>query len=195
MPHERRIVVVHGIHAAEGESHVWQLRPGLEAETGLEVGVFEYGFMSFWSARFRNSKIAERLAAIVQPGDVIVNHSNGAAVTYLACRDFGMRPSVVACVNPALDNDLLFRGASETDVYYNAGDTWVGLASILIGHVWGDMGKVGYKGQHPGVHNIDCGNTPGMPKVDGHIDLFSAGKADLWSRYIGIRIRNHLEGL
>lgn len=185
----RRIVVVHGIHAREGQSNVWRLKPYLEKQ-GHSVEVFEYGFVGALWARFANPGIARRLAehvAIEPPLDYVC-HSNGAAVLYLAMRDHGLKAGRVSLINPALDADIRLPGAAATDIYYNAGDSVVGLASLLRRHYWGRMGNAGFMGPFdPRITNIDCAHTAGLPPLDGHLDFFTPGKLDLWGRYLAIR--------
>lgn len=195
-----RIILVHGIHAAEGQSHIGLLAPHLEA-LGLEVVRFEYGFLSALRARWANPGIAQRLVAIARPQDVVVCHSNGAAITWLACEKYGLKLKGVALINPALDSDKLIRLAGFMDVYHNQGDDIAWLSKWLINHAWGSMGRDGctFKPMRTlslsdlGVTNIDCGNTDGMSKIDGHLDFFSTAKIALWAQYLGLRIRRHLE--
>lgn len=200
MPSNTRIILVHGIHAAEGQSHIGLLVPHLEA-LGLEVIRFEYGFLSALRARWANPGIAKRLAAIARPEDVVVCHSNGAAVTWLACEKYGLSLNGVALINPALDSDKLLRNCGWMDVYHNPGDDIVWLSKWLINHAWGSMGRDGctykplrgFELANYGVTNIDCGNTEGMPKIDGHLEFFSTAKIARWAQYLGLRIRHHLE--
>lgn len=186
-----RIVVVHGIHAREGQSNVWRLKPYLEL-AGHAAHVFEYGFVGALWARLFNPRVARRLADFVgqfdgEPLDFVC-HSNGAAVLYLAMRDHGVAARRVSLINPALDADRLLPDALFTDVYYNGGDDVAWWASLLPRSVWGRMGRDGYRGAGAaGVVNIDCGHTAGMPPLDGHLDFFGPEKLDLWGRYLAIR--------
>ena len=185
----RRIMVVHGIHAREGESNVWRLKPYLELRGHL-ARVFEYGFMGALWARFANPRVARRLAAQVawEPPLDYVCHSNGAAVLYLAMRDYGLRAGRVSLINPALDCDIRLPAARATDIYYNADDEVVWLASLLLDNVWGSMGKVGYLGTpDPAITSVDCGHTPGLPQVSGHLAFFAPGKLDQWGRFLAAR--------
>lgn len=185
----RRIVVVHGIHSREGQSNVWRLKPYLQLD-GHQVEVFEYGFVGALWARFANPGIARRLAGdvVLDPPADYVCHSNGAAVLYLAMRDHGLVAGRVSLINPALDSDIRLPNAAATDIYYNAGDSVVGLASLLLRHYWGRMGNAGYVGPpHAGITNIDCARTAGLPPLDGHLDFFTPGKLDAWGRYLSLR--------
>lgn len=187
------IVVIHGIHAREGESNVWRLKPYLEL-AGHTVEVFEYGFVGALWARFANPRIARRLAEVhgAQTYDYVC-HSNGAAVLYLAMRDYGLKAGRVSLINPALDSDRVLPGAVHTDIYYNADDAVVGLASLLRGHYWGRMGNAGYMGPHdPTITNIDCAAQPFLPKLSGHLDFFGPRKLDAWGPWLAARHNKEL---
>ncbi len=187
-----RIVVIHGIHAREGESNVWRLKPYLEM-AGHSAEVFEYGFVGALWARFANPGIARRLAAhvAIEPPLDYVCHSNGAAVLYLAMRDHGLTARRVSLINPALDSDIRLPHAQHTDIYYNADDAVVGLASLLRRHYWGRMGNAGYVGPFdPAIANIDCQAQPGLPRLAGHLDFFTPGKLDAWGRFLADRHRS-----
>lgn len=184
------IVVVHGIHAREGQSNVWRLKPYLEL-AGHTVELFEYGFTSALLARWRNPGTAKRLAEAHGDSCDYVCHSNGAAVLYLAMRDHGLKARRVSLINPALDADIRLPGAAATDIYYNAGDTVVGLAALLWRNPWGRMGSVGWMGPHDeSITNIDCASTPGLPALDGHLDFFSPQKLDRWGHFLADRHRS-----
>lgn len=188
-----RIVVVHGIHAREGESNVWRLKPYLEM-AGHQPEVFEYGYMGALWARFANPRVAAKLvdhcgALDEWPLDFVC-HSNGAAVLYLAMKKYGLEARHVSLINPALDSDIRLPCAKDIDIYYNADDAVVGLASLLVRHYWGRMGNSGYMGPHEhAITNIDCQASPGMPKLSGHLDFFTPGKLDAWGRYLANRHR------
>lgn len=187
------IVLIHGIHAREGESNVWRLKPYLEL-AGHTVEVFEYGFTSAFMARWRNPGIARRLAHQVAQqyggGADFVCHSNGAAVLYLAMRDHGLHADRVSLINPALDSDKRLPHARHADIYYNADDAVVGLSSLLRGHVWGRMGNAGWIGPHdPAITNIDCAAQPFLPRLSGHLDFFSPRKLDAWGPFLAKRHR------
>lgn len=183
-----RVVVVHGIHAAEGQSNVWRLKPYLELQ-GHAVEVFEYGYTTAFMAYWRNPGVARRLAETHGDAECdFVCHSNGAAVLYLAMRDYGLKAGRASLINPALDSWRLLSGAQYMDIYYNAYDAVVGLAGLLPGNVWGRMGADGWTGPaDPTITNIDCANTPFNPRVSGHLDFFTPGKLDVWGRFLAKR--------
>lgn len=212
-PVQKRILLVHGIYSKEGESSVWNMKAPLEQVTGLPVVVFEYGFMHPVQARFENPAIAHRLADVMEPGDIIVNHSNGAAVTYLATMKFGARPSGVVMINPALD-EWRMPVCDWAHVYHNEFDDVVWWSRLLIGNVWGEMGRVGFvpKGAKAPVDGRlqafleDGGHTwrtrvlntdTGVARIDapaakGHLAMFQSPCVQPWGRIVGRRILGEL---
>lgn len=190
-----RIVLVHGIYAREGNSNVWNMKEPLERATGLPVEVFEYGFVSAWQARFTNGKNAKKLAKFLRATDVVVNHSNGAAVTWLATNKYGARPFGVVMLQPALDTWLLPK-CDWVHVYYNAEDHIVWWSGLLLFHIWGRMGQVGYKPRHthkelPGVRQIDTINAAAyldLPPARGHLAVFQQPDVQSWGQYVGHQI-------
>lgn len=210
---QKRILLVHGIYSKEGESSVWNMKAPLEKSTELPVVVFEYGYLHPVQARFSNPGIAHRLADVMEPGDIVVNHSNGAAVTYLATRDFGARPSGVVMINPALD-EWRMPVCDWAHVYYNGDDEVVWWSHLLPGNVWGEMGKIGFipKGKRPpawtrnrmqiedgnlrwqtSVLNTDTAITRiDAPAARGHLAMFESPCVAPWGAIVGKRILTEL---
>lgn len=207
---DRKIILVHGIYAKEGESNVWNMKKPLEASTDFQVEVFEYGFVSMLQARFKNPGIAEKLAAAISPGDIVVNHSNGAAVTWMATHKYGARPDGVVMLQPALD-EWRMPVCKWAHVYYNKEDSVVWWSSVLLGNVWGKMGKTGYV--QPGretplkydvlwqkvdgeerrtvVRQVDTINDAWRLNVRparGHLAVFQQPDVAAWGAVVGSRI-------
>ena len=216
MSMQKRIVLVHGIYSKEGQSSVWNMKAPLEKATGLPVEVFEYGYLHAIQARFENPSIAKRLAHILEPGDIVVNHSNGAAVTYLATVKEGARPSGVVMINPALDTWRL-PVCDWAHIYYNAEDEVVWWSQLLIGNVWGDMGQVGFCPEHDitrigwpqlmetqlvdGVaystsvrqaDTIKDAQYLAAPPARGHLAMFQSPCVEPWGRIVGRKILSEI---
>lgn len=184
-----RVVLVHGIHAQEGTSHVRRLVSYFR-DAGFDVDVFEYGWLSVLGARWRNPGIARRLAAIVEPEDHVVCHSNGAAVVWLAMRHHGMRCVQASLIAPALDADKTLPGALWADVYHNAHDHVVWAARWLWWHAWGSMGRDGAESWD--IRNIDVGNHAGLPKIAGHLAYFNE---DILPTFAPFLVERHVRRL
>lgn len=189
-----RVVLVHGIYAAEGSSHIRTLKPFFEA-AGFDVLVFEYGFVSAFQSYFKNPGIARRLAALVRRDDHLVCHSNGAAIAWLAMKKHGMTCLKLSLVAPALDADKITAAATWTDVYHNHCDHVVAIARLFIRHAWGAMGRDGCTnadGLRQGMCNIDVANHAGLPEICGHLEYF---EPHILPRFAAWLVKRHLERL
>lgn len=192
VPKKQRIVLVHGIHAPEGQSNVRKLAPYFEAQ-GFDVLVFEYGWLGVINARFENPRIAQRLADLVRPDDHLVCHSNGATVAWLAQTRYGMHCRHVSLVAPALDDDKYLPNAMWTDVYYNHCDDVVWFARLFIDNAWGSMGRDGCDDAlalATGTTNIDVANHASLPQICGHLGYFDPHILPTFAPWL---VRRHLE--
>lgn len=188
-----KVVLIHGIHEPEGASNMSVLWPWLQRHMPTtEVALHSYGFMGFWKARWDNDRQARRLADVVDPGDVVVTHSNGAAITYLAVRDYGMRPAGVININPALDRWRTAR-VEWVETIHSKSDRAVWLSQWLPGHIWGDQGRVGYRGTYDNTLNHDAGKFDADMAYEGHSGLFHHSRVDRWGAFIAFRIEERLE--
>jgi len=183
-----KIILIHGIHEREGASNMSVLWPYLQRSMkDMPVVLHSYGFMGFWQARWRNPTQAQRLADAIDPGDIVINHSNGAAITYLACRDYGARPFGVFNINPALDR-WLAHDAEWIETIHSEGDRWVWLSQWVPFNVWGDQGQVGYRGVSDRVINHNASRFGGEMAYQGHCDLFCQHRVSEWADFIAGRI-------
>lgn len=188
-----KVVLVHGIHEKEGDSNMSALLPHLRRHLpDTEIVVHAYGFMGFWQARWNNNRQAARLADVLDDGDVVVTHSNGAAIAYLAVRDYGARPVGIININPALDR-WLAASVQWVETIHSDGDRWVWLSQWLPGHIWGDQGKVGYRGGSQRVLNHHASSFGGVMAYQGHCDLFSGKRIEKWAAFISVRIEERLD--
>lgn len=188
-----KIHFIHGIHPSQPGGTVAKLVPYFNAGQtwGLyNLKVHEYGAAYAVTSRFLNPGRAEYISQSVDPGDVIIAHSNGCSITNLIGKY--RTPGQVYLINPALDDDTEFSaGLGEIYVLYNSGDKAVPWAKILFHHPWGDMGRDGYKGNDKRVRNIDCGNSIGLPRLSGHSALFAPGNIGPWAAYIRDQINDY----
>jgi hypothetical protein len=180
-----RVVLIHGIHSVEGNNNMSALHPYIRRDLpGVDVELYQYGFMGFWQARWRNKVEAEKFADYLAGDDsVVITHSNGAAITYLACREFQARPAVIININPALDR---WR-TSPVDwvlTIHSRNDRAVNLSQWLPGHIWGDQGRVGYRGTRTNTSNLDASSQPGRMAYDGHCGLFKPERISDWSHLV-----------
>lgn len=194
-----KIRLLHGIHAPEGDNNMSRFAPQMErAAPEAQVLLWQYGFMGFWQARWRNDGVARAFAAESMAArrrgelEVWITHSNGAAVAYLAVERYGAAPDMIINVNPALDR---WRTASVPYVLtiHSEGDRWVWLSQWLPGHIWGDQGKVGYRGRRTNTINIDAGRMAPEMRYAGHMGAFDPSRAPLWAQFCAARIEQMAE--
>lgn len=186
------VVLVHGIHSAEGTTNMRRLVPYFE-QAGFRVTVFEYGWLGVIRARWANPGIARRLAALVRESDHLVCHSNGAAVAWLAMKNHNMKCRHVSLIAPALDNDKRMLGSIWTDIYHNRCDHVVWLARLMWWHSWGSMGRDGCSDPRAlasGHTNIDVANHAALPTICGHLEYFAPHVVPRFAPWL---VRRHLE--
>lgn len=189
---------LHGFRVRDaGLASIDTLKPFALA-SGYAWRDLDYGWVGLLRLRLRNQRVAKRIAVGVQPGSVLVCHSNGAAIAYEAAWKHGLRGlKALVLINPALDAELWFPRvtANRIIVLHNRYDRpvraavwWAKLVNLfsplswpLGGHTWGEAGAsgfthaVGFNG--PPLVQIDTG-APGPGQVKGHSAIFS--RLDYW---------------
>lgn len=145
-----RVVLCHGFNVKDqGQGTTDTLRPHFEAE-GFEVLEFDTGWRGLLGVRFGNAKRAQKLARLIEPGDILVGHSDGCNLINQAAWKYAASakacPFCVVYFNPALDTDTdLAPQVKGALVFYTDSDRVVQIAAALPWHPWGAMGRVGYK--------------------------------------------------
>lgn len=184
------IHLIHGIHT-QGESPVEGLIPLLAP---LAIKYPDYGYILGVETRIVNPIIVGALKAYIEPGDILIGHSNGAAVAYDLMRS-GAPISGMVLINAAVEQTIVRQAPCKwIDVYFNSGDKITEAAKLgqelgITDPIWGEMGHAGYKGSDPAITNFDCGATPGMPLVCGHSDFFTPSKIEKWGEFLAERLR------
>jgi hypothetical protein len=194
-----RIIGVHGINSPEGANSMRFFMPGIQKQIPYaDCSTFEYGFMGFWQARWRNHDVAARLTRVSAPdGDepeflVWITHSNGAAVGFLAVDDYGAAPDMIVQINPALDR-WLTPNVPWVEVIYSEQDRVVDLAQWVPFHIWGDQGKVGYRGRRKNTISHNAGSFGPEMAYEGHLGLFDPVHKYLWQAFIAARIEQQFK--
>ena len=187
--------LIHGIHT-EPTSPVKGLVPHLVA-AGWKVRYPEYGYELALETKIINQMISGTIAAYVEPGDILIGHSNGCALAY-AIMQTGIKVGGAVFINGALENNFPRPpGCPWIDVYFNQGDEITRAAQLgeelgIVTPIWGELGHSGYVGTDSLVASIDCFRTPDMPVIDGHSDFFTPTKLQLWAAYLAKRIQERL---
>lgn len=167
-----KLVLVHGFKVDDGGvKTVDTLIPFLPEH---EIFQADYGWLGFFGVRVYSDTIARVIAGMAPEGSIGIGHSHGAAELIKACK-FGAKFSQLILINPALDNDLEMPvGPDRIDVLHNSKDDVVIKAKYRPFHLWGDMGRVGYKGTDKRVHNHE---TRRLFNVKGHSAVFKRPEA------------------
>ena len=181
---KQRVVMLHGVEfTKKSRSNLCRFAPAFN-RAGFEVVLPTYGYIPAllvgifdWIDR----RIADSMSAFIQDGDIVLGHSNGATLAYLISKHHHIKGAIL--INPALEPDMV-PDAEFTHVYFNAGDIVSRLSAMLPFNPWGSMGQVGYIGSDKRVTNFDCENTPNLPFLNGHSDIFMPGKTRPWSAFI-----------
>ena len=188
-----KVRLIHGIHSKEGNHNMSRLLPHMQkAMPGAKVELWDYGFMGFWQARWRNAGVARqldldcRLERNREP-EIWITHSNGAAIAYLAVRNHGTPVDMIININPALDHNLT-AGVRRVETIYSEQDRAVDLSQWLPFHIWGDQGKVGYKGPRKNTISHNASRIGGPMEYKGHCDLFSSVRIEQWAYFFANRI-------
>ena len=185
-----RITLLHGIHTSGSNQPPEALIPYLPPP----VFYPDYGFELAVATRILNPMIEGCIGPYIEPGDVMIGHSNGCAIIYDLLRQ-GAKPSGLVLINAALEQDITLPAFVQwCDVYYNPGDTVTEAARIaaelgLVDVYWGQMGHGGYKGTDTRVTNINAAATVGFPSVWGHSAIFDTANLPVWGPEIARRIR------
>jgi hypothetical protein len=168
----RRAILVHGFNVRDGGAgSIDKLEPYL-LFAGFDVAQFDYGWIGLLGARFGTRKHARRLAAMTEPDDVAIGHSNGCNVIVEAAWR-GARFAHVVFINPALDADTaLPPQIKRADVWHSPSDRAVRFARFLWFHPWGQMGATGYTGTDKRFRNFDKQNAFARSS-DSHSDVFT----------------------
>lgn len=135
---------------------------------------FRYGKIGLLGVRSANPNLAEALSSFVQAIATepltLVGHSNGCALINRALQSipWGDVPRIVY-LSPALEHDATPPdGPDRIDVCHTRKDDAVWWARFLLWHEWGDMGRRGYSGSDPRVHNHDFTGV-----IKGHSEWFT----------------------
>jgi hypothetical protein len=153
----------------------------------------DYGFVLGLETKLSNPLVWRTMLPFIEPGSVLIGHSNGAAIAY-DLMNAGAKVRGCVFINGALDPRITRAvGVDFIDVYFNNGDQITEVAQIaedlnLTDPVWGQMGHAGYWGTDPSITNINCGATPNMPVVSGHSAFFEPTNLQAWGPFLAKRL-------
>jgi hypothetical protein len=158
-----RVLILHGINT-DGKDNVDRLAEPLR-KAGFFVIDIELEQTRWYNGR--DSAIVkrnvERVAAVHKPGDHAICHSNGGRLAY-ACMEAGLRFGVVSMFSAALDACVTFRPCCYERIlnFHNPRDKALFFGSVLPGHIWGGIGRGGYRGVSLRVVDKMCRSRKGL---------------------------------
>lgn len=173
-----RVILVHGFNVKDdGAGTTGMAAAEYRKRPGVEVIEFKPGWRGLLGVRLGNKRRAQNLAKLIQPGDLLIGHSDGCNLIDQACHALAsLGRETVDCVyfNPALDRDTaLSKIVSKCIVFYTKTDDTVAISKWLAFHPWGEMGKKGYKAKEPSLHDDRYINI--SFETLGHYDLEHSG--------------------
>jgi len=159
-----RVLVLHGINT-DGRDNIDVLGERLMLHHGCEVHDIPLAHTKWYTGRSRRIvKInVERVAACMRPGDHVICHSNGGRLAY-ECMNAGLHFGVVSMFSAALDSCVTFRPCSYERIinFHNPRDKALFFGSAIPGHIWGGIGRGGYRGISLRVINKLCRSRKGL---------------------------------
>jgi len=170
-----KYITFHGFNVSDGgKDTIAQLDPFLDT--------IPVKYQWVWLARVRlcNRCIASSLVSLIPEDSVAVAHSNGALIATESV-ELGAPFRKLILINPALDEDYKFPEGLRVDVYYTPKETATLAAKFIPWSKWGAMGRLGYTGDNPLVHNYNSEHLFGSVE---HSDVFDRAED----------LANHIKG-
>lgn len=176
-------ILIHGFNVFDGgRATVGRLRPFF-ADRKVPYLMVNYGWFGIGRTYVKNDNVARRVAGACRTAReldqnrpiIVVGHSNGCAITWLAAREHGVEIDRAVFINPALDEDAVIPpGIRSLHVWHSPDDKPVAWSRKLPFHPWGNMGAIGYQGPaDERVENFDKQSGYRAASSKAHSDVFS----------------------
>lgn len=179
-----RIIIVHGIHTNDSDGWMDYLVHAFN-NGGWNAAKWTYGYAYAVLTRFQNPGRARALADLIQPGDVVLGHSNGCCLAYLASQ-LGAPIGGAILLNPALDTDkVMAPQVPWVNLYPNRHDEAVKYAGLWPAHPWGAQGRAGISVKDTRYKTVWTDEGAGeAPAVQGHSAVLANDVLPAWARRI-----------
>jgi len=198
------IPTIHLIHGFN-EKHSFEDGPSIKVmqehlANGYKVHTWDYGHANLIDVRTNNDNYSRLIASTVEPGDILVGYSNGAAIIQTMLEQFDCPAQQIFLLHPAISKTWQApEFVKKVFIFYNkfdkaviAGKWWRRASRGLPWNWfsenrnhWGELGKTGYTGPFDRrVTQFDTYNTEGMPQASGHGGLFGATIYKEWALLI-----------
>lgn len=193
------IRLIHGFNVLDrGKTTTDQLTPHLKSE-GLSVFEHDYGWVGLIGLRWRNDRVVRGILPMIEPGDVLIAHSNGCLIAWELAKA-GAPLSAVICIQPALRRDTLWPASLPVLCLFNRSDwtvelgrVWGRFVSVVNPlrnrHGWGAAGRHGFTSGQSLVENwnTELGDKP----ASRHSDIFRGDSLGYWVEKIVRWLRDH----
>ena len=177
-----RILIVHGIHNNDNEAWMSYLLWKFNG-AGWNAHKWTYGYAYAMLTRWQNPGRSERLAALIEPGDVLLGHSNGCCLIWMAA-ELGAPIGGAILINPALDSDkVMAKQVKWVNIYANRQDEAVKVAAVFPAHPWGSQGRDGLTVDDSPRSKVIWTSSEHVdaPAVHGHSAALAPGSLEPWS--------------
>jgi hypothetical protein len=167
-----RVILVFGFNVRDsGNGTTGRLVASFEKQ-GYDVIRTKFGWRGLLGVRFGNRDRANKLASMVQSGDILVGHSDGCNLITMAMRLLSSKRVESIFFNPALDRDTVIPvSISRTLVFHTRSDDVVWWSRWIPWHNWGAAGRDGLcVNARASITNISY-ESLGMPDL-GHSGVF-----------------------
>ena len=177
-----RLLVVHGIHCNDSVGWMDHIVMAFN-DAGWDAAKWTYGYAYAMLTRIQNPWRARKLLDIIKPGDVVLGHSNGACLAWMAA-ELNAPIGGAILLNPALDTDkVMARQVPWVNLYPNSQDEAVPWAKTFVGHPWGAQGRDGITVPDDRYKTVWTDQEP--PRVYGHSGVLAPSAISIWtSRFI-----------
>jgi pimeloyl-ACP methyl ester carboxylesterase len=177
-----RIIMIHGWRVRDRGKRT--LGPLADALRDLEHEVILYSYGYVFTRRkteMVSRKTAKLLSTKIEPGDVVIGHSNGARVAF-ELSFYAPLIRRMVWLNPALDPDVVpAKTVQKCLVVHSKRDRATRIAKWLPGSIWGAMGTVGYLPSEEDGFPVDR-RMKGLEHSGRHSDYHLNPK--MWARFV-----------
>lgn len=182
----KRKRIIHGVHGiwTEGAKSVDQVGFRLQRSGDFTYSDYNYPYYRLIEQRSQTklTRNAEGLAEIMQDGDHVLAHSNGASIVHKAMHlNQEVRLGVIILVAPAFGSKTAWPmwGFDRMVVMHNPHDLAVFVGQLLYKHKFGALGRIGYRGRTDArIRNISIKNAKGSDWPINHSWMFRGKQLD-----------------
>ena len=172
-----QVLLIHGFNVKDGgKKSIGELGPYF-TNRDCDVHMRKYGHFTITEARLKNDDVAKQVEQFVKNSVepvILVGHSNGCNIIYLAMKLFKAEPAHTVFINPALKRDIRMPPSCKSlDIWHSPSDKPVKWARFLWKSKylnWGAMGTYGPSYEDPRINSYNKEEM--LPSSKTHSDMF-----------------------